>query len=73
MPERNALEAFDGVRESVPAWLAGVVMNPAQQARACDLLRLCMQQVEEIMPHDLALEIEEFLIETKPAGSTVLQ
>lgn len=71
--EKNALEAFEGMRDTVPAWLAGVVMNPDQQARACDLLRACLLQVDEIMPHDLALSIEEFLKETRPAGSTVLQ
>jgi hypothetical protein len=71
--DRNALEAFEGARQAVPAWLAGVALTPDQQARACDLLRECMLKVDEVMPHDLALAIEELLTETKPIGSPVLQ
>jgi hypothetical protein len=73
MPEeRNALEAFSGVR-ALPAWMVGVVLSPEQQAAACDLLREVMLSVEQQIEHDLALKIEQFLMETRPLTSPSLQ
>ncbi len=71
--DRNPLEAFEGVRSRVPSWRAGTIMSPDQQSQACDLLRECMLQVEETMPHDLALRIEAFLTQTRALGSLSVQ
>jgi hypothetical protein len=70
--DQNALSAFAGAA-GIPGWQAVMALSPAQQLEACDLLREVMHTVEETVSHDLALRIEEFLTESSPRSSALLQ
>jgi hypothetical protein len=43
---------------------ASTTLLPDEQLAACSLLQECMQQVDEIMPLDLAIRVEMFLKQT---------